>query len=344
MPESFSLQQIADRIGKVLHVELLGEPDSLIDGLNTLSDARPGEISFLASPAYAKALATTRASAVIMHPSMKGDFTGAVILVDNPYLAYALVSGMFDRAPEARPGIHPSAVIAESAELHHSVSIAPNVVVGERVSLGANAVIGAGCSIGDDTTIGANARLAANVSIYHGVTIGDNVCIHSGAVIGADGFGFAPKAGGGWQKIHQIGGVTIGDNVEIGACTTIDRGALADTVIEDNVILDDHVMIAHNVRIGENTAMAGYAAVAGSSVIGKNCIFAGRAGTVGHITVCDGVHLNQGTVLTHSVKKPGAYSSGTQTSPVREWRKNAVRFNQLNDLAKRLSRLEKKDK
>ncbi len=343
MSETFTLQHIADQVGAVLSVELQGDPDTRISGLNTLADASAGDLSFLANPSYAKALESTNASAVIMHPSMVEKHSGAALLVDNPYLAYALVSKIFDRAPAVTPGIHPSAVIADTAELHSSVSIAANAVIGERVKLGANSYVGPGTSIGDDTVIGANAWLAANVSIYHGVSIGDQVRIHSGAVIGADGFGFAPKPGG-WQKIYQIGGVVIGDNVEIGACATIDRGALADTIVESGVIIDDHVMIAHNVKIGENTAMAGFAAVSGSTTIGKNCILAGRAGTVGHITVCDGVQLYQGTALTHSVHEPGTYAQGTQTTSLKQWQKNAVRFNQLDDMARRLRRLEKRDK
>ncbi|KKK52337.1 hypothetical protein LCGC14_3105920, partial [marine sediment metagenome] len=238
-------------------------------------------------------------------------------------------------------GVHPSAVVAASAQIGGGTSIGPNAVLGEDVVIGANSRIGAGVSISDGTVIGDNCRISANVSIYHGVTIGSQVTIHSGAVIGADGFGFAHSEGR-WVKIYQLGGVVIGNRVEIGACTTIDRGALEDTVIEDGVILDNHVQIAHNVRIGENTAMAGCSGVSGSTVIGKNCIFAGQSGVVGHVTLCDGVHLTGGTIVTKSLTEPGSYSSGTAFSKSEDWRKNAVRFNQLDDLARRVRQLEKK--
>lgn len=336
MPREYSLQQIAEHID----AELKGGNDDRIVGLNTLQDATTGQLSFLSNPSYRKLLASTAASAVIMSPSMANDFSGAALILDDPYLGYAKASALFDDTPVTKMGVHPSAIIASTADIHSDACIGPNVVIGENVIVGANTMIGAGCSISDHSRLGANGWLAANVTICHNVTIGENVRIHSGAVLGADGFGFAPEAGQ-WRKIYQLGGVVIGNNVEIGACTTIDRGALGDTVIEDGVILDNHVMIAHNVRVGENTAMAGYAAAAGSAVIGKNCIFAGRAGVAGHVTLCDGVQLTTQTVISRSITEPGAYSSGTQVSKSAEWRKNAVRFNQLNDMANRLRKLEK---
>ncbi|MEZ5482919.1 MAG: UDP-3-O-(3-hydroxymyristoyl)glucosamine N-acyltransferase [Porticoccaceae bacterium] len=336
MSRGYSLQQIAERLG----AQIRGDADCLLSGLNTLQGASEGDLSFIAKDSYRKHLASTRASAVIMPPSMVESFEGNALLMDNPYLGYAIASALFDDAPVSEPGIHPSAVVAASAVVHPSASIGAHAVLAPYVEVGAGSVIGAGCCIGDGSLIGENCRLFANVSVYHGITIGNTVRIHSGTVIGADGFGYAQNPAG-WQKIYQLGGVVIGDNVEIGACTTIDRGALDDTVIENGVIIDNHVMIAHNVRVGENTAMAACSASAGSTVIGRNCTFAGRAGVVGHVTLCDGVHVSANTTVTKSISEPGVYASGIPTSKVSEWRKNAVRFNQLDAMNSRIKALEK---
>ncbi|MEH6617292.1 MAG: UDP-3-O-(3-hydroxymyristoyl)glucosamine N-acyltransferase, partial [Porticoccus sp.] len=290
---------------------------------------------------YRQYLAETVAGAVILDVDSASEYPGNRLVMDNPYLGYALASAMFDTSPVPQLGIHPSAVAASSTRIGDNVAVGPNAVLGENVVIGAGSRIGAGVVIGDGSVIGDNCRISANVSIYHGVTIGDQVTIHSGAVIGADGFGFAHSQGR-WVKIYQLGGVVIGSRVEIGACTTIDRGALDDTVIEDGVILDNHVQIAHNVHVGENTAMAGCSGISGSTVVGKNCIFAGQSGVVGHVTLCDGVHLTGGTIVTKSLTEPGSYSSGTAFSKSDDWRKNAVRFNQLDDLVRRVRQLEKK--
>jgi len=334
---SYSLSDIAAHIG----AELRGDADSLITGLNTLREADSSELAFLTNQTYRQHLAETAAGAVLLNAEATADYSGNCLVMDNPYLGYALASALFDSSPVPQPGIHPTAVVAVSSEIGDGASIGPQAVLGENTVIGANSQIGAGVTIGDGSVIGDNCRISANVSIYHDVTIGDQVTIHSGAVIGADGFGFAHSEGR-WVKIYQLGGVVIGSRVEIGACTTIDRGALEDTVIEDGVILDNHVQIAHNVRVGENTAMAGCSGVSGSTIVGKNCIFAGQSGVVGHVTLCDGVHLTGGTIVTKSLTEPGSYSSGTAFSKTDDWRKNAVRFNQLDDLARRVKQLEKK--
>ncbi|OUS13170.1 UDP-3-O-(3-hydroxymyristoyl)glucosamine N-acyltransferase [Gammaproteobacteria bacterium 53_120_T64] len=336
MSLTFSLQEIADHLG----AELRGDPACRIQYLNTLEHASEGELSFLASKAYERYLCTTQASAVLLEPRFAAAFEGAALIVDNPYVAYARISAWFDSSAQSSGVIHPTAVVADSAQLAADVSIGPHVTIGEGVRIDAGASIGPGVSIGNDSTIGSGTRLFSNVSIYHGVSIGRNVVIHSSTVIGADGFGFANDAGK-WIKIHQLGGVEIGDNVEIGACTTIDRGALGNTVIEDGVIIDNHVQIAHNVRIGENTAMAAYSGIAGSTTIGKNCVFAGQAGAVGHITVGDGVVAMARCTISKSTAKAGSYSSGLLMSETTQWRKNAVRFGQLDDMARRLKKLEK---
>ena len=334
---SYSLSQIASHLG----AELDGESNLQITGLNTLQEAGPAELSFLANPSYRHFLAGTSAGAVIINESELASYAGNALVMDNPYLGYALASALFDGTPVRESGVHTSAVVAVSANIASTAAIGPNAVVGEGVIIGEHSQVGAGTAIGDGSVIGSHCRIAANVSIYHGVSIGDYAIIHSGAVIGGDGFGFAHNQNH-WVKIYQLGGVVIGDRVEVGACTTIDRGALGDTVIDDGVILDNHVQIAHNVRIGENTAMAGCSGISGSTVVGKNCVFAGQSGVVGHVTICDGVQITGGTIITKSLDQPGSYSSGTAFSKTGEWRKNAVRFNQLDDLAQRIKQLEKK--
>lgn len=334
---SYTLHDIAEHIGANVH----GEGSTEIVGLNTLQDAGPKELSFLSNTSYRDFLIDTKAGAVIVTADDLQGYEGNALVMDNPYLGYAFASSLFDNAPASELGIHPSAVVANSASVANTATIGPNVVIGEDVTIGESSIIGAGTVVGDNSILGSHCRIAANVSIYHGISIGDHVIVHSGAVLGADGFGFAHNQRH-WVKIHQLGGVVIGNRVEIGACTTIDRGALGDTVIEDGVILDNHVQIAHNVHVGENTAMAGCSGISGSTVVGKNCIFAGQSGVVGHVTLCDGVQLTGGTIVTKSLDKPGSYSSGTAFSTSREWRKNAVRFNQLDDLAQRIKQLEKK--
>ncbi|MEH6639029.1 MAG: UDP-3-O-(3-hydroxymyristoyl)glucosamine N-acyltransferase [Porticoccaceae bacterium] len=326
-------------IASWLGTELQGDGSILILRLNTLQDAGVGELAFLANKSYRSQLATTQASALILSPADAENFDGNALIHANPYVCYARVTALFDAAPRPAAGVHSTAVIDASARVAPSASVGPHVVIGARVTIGERVRIGAGSSIGDDSAVGDDTNIAANVSIYHSISIGKQVNVHSGSVIGADGFGFA-NDGGQWVKIHQLGGVEIGDRVEIGACTTIDRGALGNTVIENGVILDNHVQIAHNVRLGENTAMAAYSGIAGSTTVGKNCIFAGQAGAVGHVTVCDNVQAMARCTLSKSVTEPGSYSSGLLMSETPKWRKNAVRFGQLNDMALRLKKLE----
>ncbi|HAD10252.1 MAG TPA: UDP-3-O-(3-hydroxymyristoyl)glucosamine N-acyltransferase [Porticoccaceae bacterium] len=337
MTNSYSLRDCADFLG----AELVGDPDRLITGLNSLSEAGPGDLTFLANKTYRQLLSTTRAAAVILASGDAPDYKGNALVLKNPYAAYARMTAWFNNAPASQPGRHPSSVIADSAAISPEASIGPCAVIGEGVVIAPAVVVGAGTWIGNDCSIGESTLISANVSIYHGVSIGAHCRIHSGAVIGADGFGFA-NDGGEWVKIHQLGGVKIGDRVEIGACTTIDRGALGDTVIDDGVVLDNHVQVAHNVKIGENTAMAAYAGIAGSTTIGKNCIFAGQSGAVGHVTICDNVQAMARTALSKSIDKPGSYSSGIHMYETAKWRKNAARFGQLDDMARRLKALEQK--
>ena len=333
----FTLGQLAERLGATLR----GAADKPISGLATLQDAQAGQLSFLANPQYRKYLADTQAAALLLSPADAESYAGDALLVANPYLAFAQVSHLFDPRPTTVAGIHPTAVIAADAQVDASASIGPYVVIESGVQIGARVSIGAHCFIGARSTIAADGWLAPRVTLYHDVRIGQRVAIHSGVVLGADGFGFAKEAGA-WQRIAQIGGVLIGDDVDIGANTTIDRGALADTIIGDGVKLDNLIMIAHNVQVGDHTAMAGGAGISGSSKIGKHCMIAGRAGLVGHIDVCDNVFVTGMTMITRSISEPGSYSSGTAMQPSAEWRKSATRFRQLDDMARRLQKLEKR--
>ena len=337
MSVDFSLGEIA----AYLDAEVRGDSKLRIAGLSTLHDAGDGQLAFLANPKYTKQLATTKASAVILTSDNAANFAGNCVIVAQPYLAYARISSWFDLSPVKLGSIHPSAVIDPTAVLGDNVYIGPNVVVEMNAFIGAGCHIAANSFIGARSSIGANGYIAANVSIYHDVRIGCKVRIHSSAVIGADGFGIAPRQDGSWEKIYQIGGVVIGDDVEIGACTTIDRVALADTILGDGVKLDNHVQIAHNAVVGDHTAIASYSGLAGSAKIGRNCIMAGDVCIVGHVTVCDNVQLTARTLVTKSISEPGSYSSGAMPlMTTTEWRKNSVRIGQLDRLARRVKKLE----
>ena len=333
---TYTLRQLAERLG----AELRGNPELLISGLATLQDAQPEQLSFLANAQYKKYLADTKAGAVILHPTEVEGFSGNCLVIANPYLAYAQLSHLFDRKPLPKAGIHPSALVAEDAFVDPTASVGAYAVIESGVSIGAGVVIGAHCFIGARSQIGENGWLAPRVTLYHDVRVGKRVVIQSGAVIGGEGFGFANHQGQ-WKKIAQLGGVSIGDDVEIGANTTIDRGALADTIISNGVKLDNQIMIAHNVQIGEHTAMAACVGISGSTKIGRHCMIAGGVGMVGHIEVCDNVFVTGMTMVTRSITEPGAYSSGTAMQPAAEWRKSAARIRHLDDMARRLQLLEK---
>lgn len=333
---AFTLGQLATRLGATLR----GAADKAISGLATLQEAGPDQLSFLANPQYRKYLPDCRAGAVLLTTADADSFGGDALIVANPYLAYAQLSHLFDRKPQALAGVHPTALVAADAQVDGSASIGAYAVIEAGARIAAGVTVGAHCVIGARSLIGEGGWLAPRVTLYHDVRIGKRVVIQSGAVIGGEGFGFANEKGV-WQKIAQLGGVVIGDDVEIGANTTIDRGALADTLIGNGVKLDNQIMIAHNVQIGDNTAMAGCAGISGSTKIGKNCMIAGGVGMVGHIEVCDGVFVTGMTMVTRSITEPGSYSSGTAMQPAGEWRKSAARIRQLDDMARRLQQLEK---
>lgn len=334
---SFTLAELAAQ----LDAELRGDPAQVISGLATLQDAGAGQLSFLANPQYRKFLEGSKASAILLTAADAEGFTGNALIVPNPYLAYAGLSHQFDRKPMAPVGIHPTALVDEGAQVDATASIGPYAVIEAGAQIGANVTIGAHCFVGARSVIGEGGWLAPRVTLYHDVRIGKRVVIQSGAVLGGEGFGFANQKGV-WQKIAQIGGVTLGDDVEIGANTTIDRGALSDTIVGNGVKLDNQIMIAHNVQIGDHTAMAGCCGISGSAKIGKHCMLAGGVGLVGHIEICDNVFVTGMTMVTRSITEPGSYSSGTAMQPAAEWKKSAARIRQLDDMARRLQQLEKR--
>jgi UDP-3-O-[3-hydroxymyristoyl] glucosamine N-acyltransferase len=329
----YTTKQLAEYSNSIL----VGEPGHLIVGMNTLQGACQQELSFLSNPIYQKDLAISNAGCVIVHPSVQALFTGNKLLADDPYCVFAQLSKLFVKGENSHIGTHPSVVVGKDCQFANNISIAPNVVIGDHVQIADDVKIGAGCYIGDNTRIGSGSIIHSNVSIYADTTIGQNVIVHSQVVIGADGFGFAPKHDGcgSWQKIYQLGGVDIGNDVEIGAGTTIDRGALDNTIIGNGVKLDNQIQIAHNVVIGENTAIAGTTAIAGSTVVGKRCTIAGAVGIIGHLIIADDVHITAMTLVTKSINMPGSYSSGTPLNKTSVWRKNAARFNRLDDSFRR---------
>lgn len=335
MMQSYTAAELAT----ILDAELEGDPEARIEGIATLENAGAEHLAFLHSGRYQSQLKSCRAGAVLVKEEFAAEVSGTALIVADPYIAYAAASVLFDRALESKPGICPSAVIDSTATVAPSAVIGANAVIGSNTVVAEGVRVGANTVIGNNCVVGENTRLAANVSVYDDVRIGKQCVIHSAAVIGADGFGFA-NDGGHWVKIHQLGGVVIGDRVEVGAGTTIDRGALDDTCIGDGVILDNQIQIAHNVTIGENTAIAACAAIAGSTRIGKQCTIAGACGIAGHLTIADGTHITAMSLISKSITEAGAYSSGTVMEPHQQWKRNAVRFRQLDDMARRIKELE----
>jgi UDP-3-O-[3-hydroxymyristoyl] glucosamine N-acyltransferase len=332
---SWTLAELAERLG----AELRGDAAHVIRGLHTLAAAGPDQLSFLANPRYKTELKTSHAGAVLLRAADADGFQGNALLLANPYLAYAQLAALFDRTPRLPAGIHASAVVSASARLHDSVAVGPRAVIGDDVEIAAGSSIEAGVVIQVGARIGRDCRIRANAVIYHDCVLGDRVSIHAGTVIGADGFGFANNQGR-WQKIAQIGRVVIHNDVDIGANTTIDRGALGDTEIHDGVIIDNLVQIAHNVVIGAHTAIAACCGISGSTRIGAYCVLAGGVGLVGHIQIADKVQITGMTMVTKSISEAGSYSSGTAFEPSEHWKKTAVRVKQLDDMARRLRQLE----
>lgn len=337
MGAGYTLAELAARCGG----EVRGDGGARIDRVATIQNAGPGSIAFLANPHYRKFLATTRASALILSAADAEGCTLPALVTSNPYLMYARVAALLAPEPPARRGVHPAAHVDPKAQLAADAWVGPGAVVEAGAEIGARASIGPNCVVMAGAKVGEDSRLVASVTLCHGVEIGRRGLLHPGAVIGADGFGIARDKAG-WVKVPQLGSVKVGDDVEIGANTTVDRGALEDTVIEDGVKLDNQIQVAHNVRIGAHTAIAGCTAIAGSAVIGKRCMIAGGVGVTGHIEICDDVTVTAMTLVSHSITEPGVYSGSLPMDATAQWRKNSVRFRQLDSLARRVVDMEKK--
>lgn len=333
----FTLGELATRFG----CDLVGDPEIVISGVATLSCAEEGRISFLANKAYAEALQSTRASAVILREADLQYCNTCALVSANPYLTFARVAGVLYPETAVNAGIHASAHIADSAKIDPAAHVAANAFVDADCEIAAQVFVGPGVVIGPRCRVGTQTRLMANSTLVQDVTIGARSIIHSGAVIGSDGFGNA-MSDEGWVKVRQVGGVRIGDDVEIGSNSTVDRGAIGDTVIENGVRLDNLVQIAHNVHIGEHTAMAAMTGIAGSAVIGKRCMFAGRAASVGHVTICDDVIVGAASYISKNITEAGVYTASFPAEKDKSWKRKAARFRGIDDMMKRLKELEKR--
>ena len=320
--------------------EFKGDPDIIVSRVATLANATDDALSFLSSDAYKEQLPGTLAAAVVLRPADAELAPGGVILSDNPYATYAELAHLLHPPVSPEPGVHASAVIADSASVDASASIGPNAVIEAGAVVGAHAIVGAGCVVGPNCEVGEGARLHANATLVRAVVLGARTIIHSGAVLGSDGFGNAMTESG-WLKVPQVGGVRVGADVEIGANTTIDCGAVEDTVIDDGVRIDNLCMIAHNVHVGAHTAIAAMVGIAGSTRIGQRCMLAGKAGAVGHITICDDVVVTGQAVVSKDVTEPGVYAGSFVAEKARDWARRVARFKRLDALTERVKKLEK---
>jgi len=341
-----TLVEIAKRIG----ADIVGPfglstesyDECAISSLGSLGTAQAGDLSHLSSPSYRTHLASTDASAVILSTEYVAECPAICLVVEQPYLAFAKASQLFEVSEPIAGGIHASAIIDPTAELADNVSIGPNVVIGAHCKIGANVQIHANTTIARNSSIGNDGLIMSNVSIYRKVLMGERCIIHSGVVLGSAGFGFTPNAQGQYETIAQIGGLRIGNDVSIGATTAIDCGAIEDTVIGDGVKIDNQVQIGHNCRIGDHTIICGGAGMAGSTTIGKHCVLAGGCGIAGSspISLCDGVVVSVKTTISQSISKPGIYSGAIVASEHKQWLRNALRFNNLAQLFARVKKLE----
>jgi len=332
-----TLGKLAEAAGATLQN---ADPELLITGVATLQNAADGDISFLANPGYRKYLQTTRATAVILSPEDAATYSAAAMVSTNPYSCYARVANLVSPPAEARRGIDSTASIATDCSINDSAWVGPQCVIETGAVIHAGVQLAAGCFVGMNSEIGSHSQLSANVVICHDVSIGERACIAAGAVIGADGFGLASEAGQ-WLRVPQLGSVRVGNDVDVGANTTIDRGALEDTVLEDGVRLDNQIQVAHNVHIGAHTAIAGCVGISGSAKIGKYCMIGGGAGIVGHLEITDHVIVTGMTMVTRSITSHGVYSSGVPAQENDSWNRNYARLKQLDKLARKVLLLEK---
>ncbi|MEO9273941.1 UDP-3-O-(3-hydroxymyristoyl)glucosamine N-acyltransferase [Marinomonas sp. 5E14-1] len=330
----YTLEQLANKVQGVVK----GDANLVIDKLGTLENATHKELSFLANPKYQSQLALTSAGAVLVKNEELAQLVENAIVVPNPYLAFAQLSHLFTPIPQGWSGVHNSAVVSVNAKIGENVVIGPNVSIDDDVVIADDCIIGAGCVVSRGTQVGKGTRLYPNVTFYHDVVIGESCIFHSGSIIGADGFGFAPTQTG-WEKIDQLGSVNIGNNVEVGASTTIDRGAIENTQIGHGVKIDNQVQIAHNVVIGDNTAIAASTAIAGSTKIGSSCTISGGVCIAGHLTIVDRVHITGMSMISNSIEDEGSYSSGMGMEPTAKWRRTVARVRRIDEMAKQFLQL-----
>jgi len=326
-------------IAEALSARLRGDAGVRVARVATLAGAGPGDLSFLANRRYRPQLRATRASAVILAEEFAADCPCAALVMDNPYLGYARAASLLNPPLPVPRGVHPRAVLEPGAQVHEDAWVDAGAVIQRGARIGARALVGPCCVVGEEAAVGEDTRLVASVTLCRGVRLGRRVLVHPGAVIGADGFGIANDDGV-WEKVPQLGGVRIGDDVEVGANTTIDRGALEDTVIEDGVKLDNLIQIGHNVHIGAHTAIAACVAIGGSARIGRRCTIGGAASLAGHLELADDVHLTATSAVPNSIAEPGVYSSGMPVQENRAWRRNVIRLLQLDEMARSLKALQ----
>jgi UDP-3-O-[3-hydroxymyristoyl] glucosamine N-acyltransferase len=331
-----SLGELAVRFG----CELRGDPDILIECVATLAEADSRCIAYLSESRNKRELAETQAAAVILNRAAADECQTAALICDNPRATFARVTTLLHPRPDVMPGKHSSAVIAASARIDPTAHVGALATIGEGTVIAPRAYIGPHCVIEEDVHVGEDVQLIARVTLCHGVKIGARTVIQPGVVIGGDGFGFAPE-GGKWVKVPQVGSVRVGEDVEIGANTTIDRGAIHDTVIEEGVKLDNLIQVGHNVRIGAHTVIAGCTGISGSTVIGKGCVIGGAVGIAGHITIADGVMITGFAMVSNSLTRPGVYSSGVPVEESKIWRRQVARYRRLEELGKRVRALER---
>ena len=330
----FTLGEIAVRFGCLLQ----GDPGVSVQRVATLPNATAGALSFLANPKYSRLLSHTHAGAVVLEPRYADACPVPALIAKNPYALYARIAALLYPLQSAEPGAHSTAVVDSQASVDASASIGPHAVIEAGAAVGPRVAIGPGCLVMRGARIGADTRLVAKVILCHDVSIGERCLLHPGVVIGSDGFGNAPDNGA-WVKVPQVGSVVLGDDVEIGANTTVDRGAIDDTVIEDGVRLDNLIQVGHNVRIGAHTAMAASGGIAGSTTIGKRCMIGGMVGIAGQLSICDDVVVTGLSLVSASIRKPGMYSSGFPVQATVKFRRNVARFRHLDALAKQVQQL-----
>lgn len=339
-PAPVSLGELSDRF----ELELRGDATHLVRSVGSLRDGGPDTVSFLSNRAYLGYLANTRAGVVILKAEDAETCPTNCLLAANPYLSYARIAGLFDTRATGEPGIHKTAVVDDSARLGRDLHVGANAVIGADCRIGDACSIGPGSVLGDGCRLGAGCRLVANVTLCDRVKLGQRVLVHPGAVIGADGFGNA-LAEDHWEKVPQLGSVIIGDDCEIGSNSCIDRGAISDTVLEEDVRIDNLCQIGHNCHIGAHTAMAAYTGISGSTKIGRNCLFAGRSGCHGHIEIADGVTVSAMTMVKKSITEPGTtWSGGIPARPIREWQRSLAHLKRMERTARRIRKLEQQNR